>query len=148
MSQNLARRIYSTVIAVFLAFLLRASYCVVKAIAASGYKNRNVACSLCDLPCLDNVYVLISEYLYVPRVACICHKKHPVQRRHLLASFIPFLHALRPSHALLMYQTPEFEANVLIISGPLAAAITLWGMHSRRKHSSANAADETGTPTT
>ena len=36
-----------------------------KAIAASGYKNRNIACSLCDLPCLDNVYVLISEYLYV-----------------------------------------------------------------------------------
>jgi hypothetical protein len=63
---------------------------VVKAIAASGYKNRNVACSLCDLPCLDNVYVLISEYLYVPRVACICHKKHPVQRRHLLASLISF----------------------------------------------------------
>jgi hypothetical protein len=49
-----------------LAFLLRASFCLVNAIASSGYQNKKAGCAACDLICLDNVYVLISEYLYAP----------------------------------------------------------------------------------
>jgi hypothetical protein len=64
--QNLARRIYTTVAAVFLAFLLRASFCLVNAIAASGYQNKKNCADACDLICLENVYVLISEFLYAP----------------------------------------------------------------------------------
>jgi len=64
-SQNLARRIYSTVCVVFFVFLLRAAFCLVNAIASAGYKNRNVECGDCDLGCQQNVFVLISNYLCV-----------------------------------------------------------------------------------
>jgi hypothetical protein len=65
-SQNLARRLYSTVTAVFLTFLLRAVFCLFNGIGSLGFKDRNVSCDDCDLECMNNVYVVMAKYLYVP----------------------------------------------------------------------------------
>ena len=55
--------------------------------------------------------------------------------------------ACHPAHSLHMYHTPEFQATVLLISGPLASAITLWGMRAPAKHTPADTSEASSTTT-
>jgi hypothetical protein len=64
-AQRIARRLYSTVAAVFFTFLLRAAFCLVNTIGSAAYSSRVVECDVCDVNCLGGVYVPIAEYLYV-----------------------------------------------------------------------------------
>ena len=65
LTQRIARRLYSTATAVFFTFLLRAAFCVLNTIGSSASTNRKLECDICDVSCLGNVYVSMSNYLYV-----------------------------------------------------------------------------------
>jgi len=46
-----------------------------------------------------------------------------------------------------MYFTPEFQATVVLLSSPVASAVTLWGMRSPATASSGPAENPTQTKT-